>query len=80
MSSPEPSYGTKKINISKNSKYFHSVFLRILKMFQSVSVLHKLIPWMNGESFILRKYKLTGGFDPKSPFLASDRKVPAHEF
>lgn len=58
MSSPEPSYGTKqtnkkKTNTSKNSKYFHPMLLRILKMHQCVSVLHKLIPWMNGESLIL---------------------------
>lgn len=49
-------------------------------MHKSVSLLHKLIRRMNGESLVLNEDKLTGGFDPTGPFLASDQKATAHEF
>ena len=35
---------------------------------------------MNEESLVLGKYKLTGGFDPTGPFLASEQKAATHEF
>lgn len=80
MSSPDPSYGMKKSHMSTKSNYFHSIFLRILKVHKWISLPHKLIRRLSGESLVLSKYKLTGGFDPTSPFLASDQKATHHEF
>lgn len=49
-------------------------------MHKWISLPHKLIRRLSGESLVLSKYKLTGGFDPTSPFLASDQKATHHEF
>lgn len=62
----------------KAHHYFHSMFLRILMMQKRISLPRKLICQVNGESLIF--YRLTRGFYPTGPFLASDQQVTAHEF
>lgn len=47
-------------------------------MHKRISLPRKLICQVNGESLIF--YRLTGGFYPPGPFLASDQQVTAHEF